>query len=425
MYDSIKFIKEYIVDFSTIVSTFLVKSNRPGMFEIISEKDVNPGDLLGITYFNHDSFVTAKQIKKQFPDNKLIVGGIGVLAHYSRLLEVADYVYLGEAIPFDPKYVISKNELGGSREVSQEIDFKRVPIALQTGAKSFYLLAEKGCPWGCSYCYVSAVNKFRIIDNETFRRNVAKIESQIKGQHITVLSNEGIIRERNKDIFEKKLKNSYENQSITLELYLANYDLFKRQSIVRFGIELPTEETRAANMPKIKQLKDAQLIELVKDKPLNIVTMFFVWNFVGVSQAEYAHLFEILKHKRPDFILRASFTTLEIQPYTPLVSRLSEHIKQLFETPDFDDSLLYKKIKNITRIKIFKPKKNVNILHLYFFSFLPKRYEFTQPRQGETTLEYYKRTQALNNGADLIEIMQRRALKMTFEKKTTLALLND
>lgn len=422
---TIKFIKKYLINYCSISASFITTYNK-GIFEIVN--NVNDGDIIGLTYYNITSLDQLKKLKKEYPKNKIIVGGIGVYSHYHRLLlnGYCDMCYIGEALPFDEKNIITKNDIGTEKKFNQDVDYNLTPL-IQAGKKSFYLLTEKGCPYRCEYCYVSWINKFSKIDNDIFKRKIQNIDSKLKNCHISFIGNEGLIKTENKHIFNNFINNDYDNQSIPLKTYLENFEYYKNQDICRFGIELPTEELRFKILPNIKKISDSELIDFIKNKyPIKgagIATFFYIWNYINVLEKDYFNIFDIIKQKSSNFTLRLSFTTLEIQPYTKISNCAPRHVEQLLNTVDFSESKFLDKCKNITKVKIYPAKNSASVLWHYFFTYLPYNVKISKNRTGETGMQYFNRIKHDNNNIDILQLIDEKSNKMKKIDNNTIILI--
>jgi len=362
----IYFVREYIINYASITALFL-SNNDKNRFKIINKSEVRNNMILGCTFFSINSFQILLKMRKENPQNKIIVGGIGVFNSYNRILNYADYIYFGEAFIFNYDSILDKNNLKDKIKIQREIDYEKLPI-IKIGIKNYYTLIETGCPYGCEYCYVSAVNKFTKISDFDFINRIKFIDKKIKKSHITFIGNEGLVKERNCDLFKLCCNNNYDNQSITLKNYLNNYSLYKNQKIVRFGIELPTENLRVEKLPQIKKITDEMIIDAIKNKYMNLMQFFYIWNYVGVKEEEYQNIFDVVKYKK-DFLLRLNFTTLEIQPYTKIINKINEHIYQLLNSNNFQESKQIDKLRKISKIKIYPAKKNDEVLKFYLFTY--------------------------------------------------------
>ena len=416
---TIKFLKAEIKDYTSITAQILT-AYQPGIFQIVDQ--VKSTDLIGVTIYDYTSMPKLVRIRKMFPDHKIIAGGIGVYGLYHRILHsgLADMVYMGEALPFDPSYIYTREDIGRDVAINQDIDFSGIPV-MRAKQKNYYLLVEKGCPFGCEFCYVSAVNQFKKMSNEDFHRKIDFIDRKLKGNQVTLISNEGIVKELNGHIFEKYTNNHYDNQSIPITTYMKKPEWFSKQNINRFGIELPTEELRARILPRKKRIPDLVIQEfLSKYMPKGITTFFYVWAYVGTTINDYKGIVHLVrKWKNPKKMLRLSFTTLEISPYTKLVPRLNEHIDTLLDFPDMYSSSLTKEMQNLSNIKVLKSAKSTTVLDQYMYTFLPHQYQVRKPKTGEGTREYLKRIAGINgiSVSELRSQMQAQALRMVMSKK--------
>lgn len=364
-FKNIYFVREYIAGYSSIVAMFLSGYNPK--YKIINKSELKNNMLIGMTFFSIKSYPVLLKIRRENPKNEIIVGGIGVYNSYNRILKHANYVYFGEGYEFDVSSVMSLTDVRTEIPIKRYFDYKRVPL-VKISKNNYYCHIEVGCPYHCEYCYVGWVNKYSKINDNDFRNRIKSIDRNLKNKHIAFVGNEGLVKEKNKDIFKIYKNNKYDNQSITLKNYLKNYDLYKNQLIVRFGIELPTEDLREKHLPRIKQIKDEDLIECITSKYQNIIQLFYIWNYVGTTESDYNQIFNIIKNKK-DFLLRLNFTTLEIQPYTPLVGRVVEHIEQLQSTKSFKESSIIDKLRMVTKTKIYPAKMNEEVLKWYIFTY--------------------------------------------------------
>jgi len=419
----IRFVRELIKDYATIPALFL--SSASTQYEIVSASEVRPGDLIGVTYFSGNSWPAATKARRLFPKHKIIVGGIGVLAHYERLLRsgVADYVYLGEGFDFDERHVVTVKDLGRTVPTAQDVDFDKLPL-VRVSKNSYYFLIEKGCPYRCEYCYVSWANKFKSMKADKLKQKCVAIERKLSGKHITLVSNDGIAKHKNRDFFAKLSRNRFENQSLPLKMYLQNPAAFEKQLIVRVGVELPTEESRQRILPRMKQITDAELSEFLGSAKGNREsTLFYIYNYVGLTRQDYLRIVDIARQKSPASRLRLSFTSLEVQPYTALVPRLLEHIENILRGENFQNSELNRRLVNISGVKVFPPKMMASVLHTHLFTYLPHRYKLPSPRTGETAREFLARTKAANPGVNVLYEIERRAKAMQLDKGYNLKLV--
>lgn len=417
---NIVFIKEYIKDYASVVAIML--SNYPkSIFCIKNKSDINKTDIIGYTYFSINSFDLLRKIRLEFSNNKIIVGGIGVYAHYIRILEIADFLYFGEAFEFNNNSVLSKKKLKQTLKIQQSINFEKIPI-VRAGKKLYYCEIEKGCPYRCEFCYVSWVNKFSQMSDDNFIKKCNFIDSKLKGNQITFIANEGLVKDRNSNIFNNLNNNKYDNQSLPISTYIKNYNAFKNQSIVRFGIELPTEKSRIDILPKIKKITDEMLIDVIRNKTCKIMQFFYIYNYVGIKECDYGKIFDIVKNKKQSFLLRLSFTNLEIQPYTKITNRISEHIEQTLKYSDFSDSGHIKKLNKISRVKVFPAKGNSQLLYWYFFTYLPIQYKIRKPKSKEKAIDYFNSIKQTNNNVDIIGLCQENAYRMVIDNNIDIKL---
>ena len=323
---------------------------------------------IGVTFFSYNSFPLVKRIRKERPKNKILVGGIGTFAAYNRLLKYADYCYFGEALEFNAEAIITKDFSHGQQvKVQRYVNYYKAPI-VRSSKNSYYMMVETGCPYRCEFCYVSWVNDYAKISDDHFRKKIKFIDKKLKNKHIAFIGNEGIVKERNEDVFTVCGNNSYENQSMTVKKYLKHYEIYKNQSIARVGVELPTEELRDLKLPYIKRITDNELIDIVKHKHNRTTQFFYIWNYIDTNEDDYSRIHDIAKQKA-DFFLRLSFTSLEIQPYTLLTNRIHEHIKQTEKSIDFSVSPVIRRLKNISRVKVYPAKNKESLLRNYVFTY--------------------------------------------------------
>lgn len=353
MFKNIYFIKEYLIGYSEITALFLTSNN---IFKIISKNEVKNDMVIGVTISSYESISLLKRIRKEFPKNIIICGGIGVYHLYNKILLYADYVYFGEAFIFDEECILSNKYEKDKVKINRKIPFENIPI-VKTGRKIYYFLTEVGCPYGCEFCYVSAVNKYQKIGDQEFIDRIKSIDKKLKNNNIVLLGNEGLIKKNNQGIFSKYRNNKYSSQSFVLKDYLKNPNLYDNQKIVRVGVELPTEKLRLERLPAIKKITDNELKQFITMQHKTYVQLFYIWNYLYTTEEDYEDIFKIAVNKN-NFYLRINFTTLNIFPYIKLSKNICDHIERLMTTTDFYDSILVDKLKRITRVKVFPGKKN-------------------------------------------------------------------
>lgn len=337
-----------------------------------------------------------------------IGGGIGAYQDYHRILEVADYVYFGDGFSFDMDGVYSKEMLEGkeSIEVKKDVDFENIPI-MRTGKRSWYYLLEVGCPFKCEYCFVSHLNKYCSNTIENARKVLKTFDIKYHGQHVALISNEGLQKVQFKDLFAQLKNNSYEVQSIPVGVFLKNKQLFNKQKIIRVGVELPTEKARAEILPPIKQFKNEELIKFIEESKTHYISLFMIYAYFGQKLSDYDEFIDVLlKANFGTKRVRVSFTTLHLQPYTPIYSRFDEYLEHMKEFPDMTKELQYK-IQSVSQVKLFQPELIVNTVYKSLFSYLPADMPVTKPRQGEKTKDYLKRIMVNYHPREFIEFKEK------------------
>lgn len=407
----IVFLKKYSIDFNSIIVNVLISTN-PKIFKL--KEFAEKSDIIGISYFNNDSEVVLKRLKKEYPKNKIIVGGIGVYQNYTNILKYADFVYFGDAIKFNENSILKKEQLGQNVVFNNFIDYSKMPLIQHTSSR-YEFVTEKGCPNKCEFCQISHVQKFSIIDNEIFKKKVCQIESKVKKANISFLNSDGLINYKNADFLNSQVNNRYYAASVPLKMYLKKYSIFGKQNNIKFGIELPSEETRKKHLPAIKQITDNELISSITTHSINMMTFFLIYNYVGVYSEEYKKLFEVIKRKNHNLNLRTSFTTLNISAYTPIVNKLEEHLTQLKETPDFKNVKEINQYKNISHVRVLPAKSNKNAMYDYFRTFLPFDYNIIKPEKFTNAKDYVKGMEEKNH-KNLFELMQKRANLMQLKE---------
>lgn len=411
-----------IVGYNSIIAMLL--SYKSNIFRI--KKNIEENDVIGVSYFNIDSLVIIKRLRKKYPKNKIIVGGIGVYQDYVLLLRYVDYVYMGDAFNFDESCIIDKDSVKKTISVNNHTPFAKLPL-IRHANKRYELLTEKGCPNKCEFCLISHVNDYKIIDKRDFRKKINFIEKKMKGCIISFVSSDGITNIKNKDILLNSRNNKYYCASLPLKTFLKNYDSFGSQNNIKFGIELPTEELRFKKLPNIKKITNKELIECVEKKHCNFTSFFMLYNYFDVTNSDYGELYDIARYKKDNLNLRFSFTTLEVAAYTPIAKDLKRHCEQLIEYDDFQDVEEIKRLKkHISHVRVFPGKMNKNVLYRYFMSFLPFDYKIIKPDSFKNAILYYDGMRKINQDNNLTDLMQNRINKMTKQgNKITLISLEN
>lgn len=406
------FLREFCKDNYSIPAQFLSGYN-PRVFSIKDTPEKT--DIIGVTVFNELSLPHIATIKKKYPNNKIIAGGIGVFFLYRHLLikNLVDYVYFGEAYDFNENHIIDKNMIGQTIPINRFVPYKKLPI-IKTGKMGYYLLCETGCPFKCEFCLVSHANNYSKIDNEDFVNRIRFIDSKVKGNQITLVTNEGIIKSENYENIKNCNNNCYVAQSTTLKYFLKNKNSFTEQQIVRFGIELPTESDRKHHLPPIKQITDDEIKEMFavnyKKRGGNIIQLFFIWNYLNVPIENYRNIADYAKYPRKS-LLRIQYTTHNISPYTPQQPHVLNHIQQLINTPDFEHEKKY--ISHLSKTRIFPPQKNINILPLYIKRYGSGYEKYRMPSAKDNIADYY--SEILKNNPELEKTIENTTKIMKIE----------
>ena len=135
-------------------------------------------DILGITSFTHDIIMAdklAKKIKEQYPDKKVILGGVHITALPKKTLEDFDYFDIGiygegEITLFEVIDAIrnsksldkikgicyrKENEVkvNPPREILENLDSLPMPAwHLFPKCKHYQIMSSRGCPYNCIFC---------------------------------------------------------------------------------------------------------------------------------------------------------------------------------------------------------------------------------------------------------------------------------
>jgi len=368
----IKFVPELINEYSYIPALFLANVN-PKQFEISS--DVKKTDILGLTVFDSQSLVYLRKARKKYPNNKIIVGGIGVTDLYHYILEYADYVYFGQAFEFDDNCVLEKK---GTKKIkyNNAIPWEKIPI-VRTGKKSWYFMIESGCPFKCEYCNVSHISKFDSMPGEVFFDKVFRFDIKYKGQFVRLLSNEGYFIYRHFEKYNKLKHNRYLSSSIPLKSFVKYYKKGVNQTkepVLRFGIELPTEELRKKILPPVKHISDDEILDVIYRMNLmgQDITLFLLYNYPGTTPEDFERIYELLTYaeikKRKIRVSMSTFTMLSTfrKSYSA-----SEYVDHLLDFPNFDTTETHRNLRRVHGLKVLAPAHMKRALHFHSHMFLP------------------------------------------------------
>ena len=155
-------------------------------------KEIDKPDIILITsfmtYWYPGILLTAKTLKKHFPDTKIVLGGIyaTLLPEHARALENIDYVITGNNFNsiIDSIFEVLNIHKGTFPGINTLDDLPFIDYSLYKSLDSITTVNSLGCPFECTYCASSILYKkfqyksSKYINNE-FKRYMAYNVSDI------------------------------------------------------------------------------------------------------------------------------------------------------------------------------------------------------------------------------------------------------
>lgn len=395
-FNNIVFIPDYISEYSTITAILLSKVNH--IFKIGYPSSIS--DWIGFTYFHYDSLEMLKKLREQYPNHKIIVGGLGVIKDYHRIFEYADYCYFGNAFIFDVNSIATKDSK--SVQINREIPFDRIPI-IPHSKKGWMFYVEQGCPYRCEFCFMSSCNKYQKMNDDRIQKAIMEFEKRYTGHYVTLISNEGHVRIRNADFFRQKFQNTYNTTAAPIKRIIQNADLFSKQFTYHIGLELPTYKLRKQHLPIMKQTTDDELREFLANKYGNMITLYLIYNYYSARNDDYNELFNLLSLIAPiKKRVEIDFTTLKIEPHTKIANISYQYLIQLINC-----SIDFPFKQPLKPYRITKPRGIKKIVSEMLYTWIQEDIDITM-KQNDTTISYYER---INKQIDIEKAFQQRLNK--------------
>jgi len=199
-------------------------------------EDVGKADAILLSLTSFYEFNELLKLRKNHKEKIIIVGGHACNSP-EPLLHYANYVNLGQGFEFfklksfseieQAYFIVHKNKKHG--KYSDLIEWNLLPI-VQISKNSYSYLESVGCKYKCSFCLTSWTNKYQKNPNDIIIKN---IEEKYAEKQLYFIGN-------NYERPNTKIKVS----DATIKKYNENPLYYDNISLIRVGLESPSQETR-------------------------------------------------------------------------------------------------------------------------------------------------------------------------------------
>jgi radical SAM superfamily enzyme YgiQ (UPF0313 family) len=340
-------------------------------------------DIIGFNLTTASSIKTyemMKNIKKQKPHIKILIGGAHATFMPNEALDYCDYVIKGEAEEIIEDLIQGKikSKIVNGKPV-ENLDKLPIPdFDLVDGIKPYLkvtptpISTSRGCPFACNFCSVTKMfgRKYRFRTAESLLKEIKfRYEKGLRRFFFyddNFAANKNRIKELLKKILESKMDITWGGQARTdIAKDEELIDLMKKTkcNFVLVGFESINQES-LDSMNKKQSLKDIEeFIKVFNEKDIYIHGAFIFGN----EKDTLATFDNILKFCEKNNIYSAQFTTLTPLPGSELYSELEKKNKIL--TKDwslYDTTHVVIEPKNMTSKEL---QKGLMKLWKRFYSF--------------------------------------------------------
>ncbi len=309
-----------------MVVDYQFNPNAPEPIEVF--RDFKP-DVIGLTLYTA-TMKEAERILKQISkfEKPVILGGPHATLYYNDLLEIANYVVIGEAENIIVELVENADiNVKGEIIRSEPPDPEKLPFPdFKTflGHEELYiypLLTSRGCPYNCSFCAVRLVStrKWRNRNIENCIEELIQAKKEFKKMGMVVVYDDNAMF-RKKHII--KFLNRYLESDINLPLSIINtradgiddeiLSLLKQADCPSIGIGVESTHPEVfKNIHKGESLDDiTKAVNLIKKHKLPLA-LCFVIGLAGDSLQKTKCSIDFAKKIKPDHIYWNMITPFE------------------------------------------------------------------------------------------------------------------
>ncbi|MBN2422043.1 radical SAM protein [Candidatus Woesearchaeota archaeon] len=342
------------------INAYSVVLDHPTIEELLKEIK-NGFDIVAISFitpYYPRVKIMVQEIKKEFPSQKILIGGYGVNTPGVEKLDV-DYICRGEGVDFFKKTFNLSVKKRYANPIINCLDsvkmFGLLPVTFFLNA--FYFTTGLGCPFGCEFCATSHFWKKRynplLEDGKQVYEDIKKISASQKFPPLFIVNQDDFLRitSRNKETLEQIRKNKDVffmfcfSSAFSISQYA--YDELVELGIdtVFVGIETNFPEdgkdkvfnkAKKINPKTKKEVDIKRLIDELADHGISTVGAFML----NVPQHNKKNIKEdIEKHLKLN-VMSSQFSTITPYPGTPFFDKLDKAGKLIYNYKEtgFDEN---------------------------------------------------------------------------------------
>jgi hypothetical protein len=273
-----------------------------------------------VTVSDVEDLANLRRISAQAKGRPVVAGGLECATGNGAVLAWADIVVVGEGEEFIRAWgdggldaaatlpcVVSKTDPWREIVPSTFIDLAASPV-VQATKSCWYMLAARGCPQHCNFCFTSWATKFQQASLPVLQRAVNSLHQHDSKAVLTYITN------YSQDLPGRKRG----AQSFRIKDFLAHPEETKGLTMIRLGVEGTSETRRQWFRKPITDAELSDAIVLARERHLQ-AELFFIVGFPD-DQDNWEHFCEtcLPVEGRTGCHLWCKFTYFNPCPLTPL-----------------------------------------------------------------------------------------------------------